>query len=427
MTATSFLVPAAGLVTAPILAQGLGAEGRGILAAALAPSALMLNLATLGLPDSLTFHLARWPSLTRRATAWSSAATIVLGIVSIGVTALLLPLLSSDDAELSRLILIASASTVPALVVGVLRGAAVGRQLWKYIAIERVILTLGRVVLFCALFWTGTLTVFSAVVVNIALPIAAGVVYLVVTRRPPLDRDKPGLESRSMRPVFGYGLRVWWGSVASMTLSRLAPLLMVPLSTAYDLGLYTVATTISDLPLIVALAVQGALFGVGSRDQNASRVTDTARLTTLLAIAGSVAIAVTLPWWLAPLFGSDFAGALGPTILLLASACICVPGLMAAGGLSSFGRPSLRSLGLLVTLVVYLGAFLLLVPHLGVWGAAWTSVIGNVVMSTFMIATASRVMEVPASRFVAITWSDVRRLWDLGMQSTRVVLKRLGR
>ncbi len=427
MTATSFLVPAAGVITAPILAQGLGAEGRGILAAALAPSALMLNLATLGLPDALTYHLARWPSVTRRVTAWASLATILLGVLSVGATALLLPVLSADDSELSRLILIASASTIPALVVGVLRGAAVGRQLWKYIAIERVILTLGRVVLFGALFWTGTLTVFTAVIVNVALPVAAGVVYVVVTRRPPADMDKPGLESTSARPVFAYGLRVWWGSVASMTLSRLAPLIMVPLSTAYDLGLYTVATTISDLPLIVALAVQGALFGVGSRDRNAARVTDTARLTALLAIAGSTAIALTLPWWLVPLFGADFSGALGPTILLLASACLCVPGLMAAGGLSSFGRPELRSAGLLLTLIVYLLAFVLLVPLYGVWGAAWTSVIGNIVMSSFMIAKASRVLEVSPWRFVAITWADVRRTWDLGMQSARVVLRRLGR
>ena len=422
MTASSFLVPAAGVLTQPILAQALGTTGRGELAAALAPALLAVSVATLGLPDALTYYLAKHPRITRTALLWATVLTAALGGVCLLATVVALPFLSTGDAVLGNLILLATALTVPALIVNVLRGAATGRQMWVAVAHERLVNTVLRVVAFITLLLAGKLTVVAAVLVSCLSPVIAGAVYWRLLLRPAADPDEKPLPGNALRLLFAYGNRVWLGSVASMLLARIGQILMAPLSSVEDLGLFSVATTVSDLPLVVALAIAGALFGVNSKERDAATMTLTARLTLLVNIVGCAMLGVTAPWWIVPLFGAEFADALVPTLMLLASAVLCVPGLMAATGLGAWGRPGLRSVGLAITLVVNVGVFVLIVPPLGVIGACWTSIISNVVMTGYMVVVAARVMDVSAWDFLFVGRGDVMRAWsECGRLVTRAL------
>ncbi|WP_375432501.1 oligosaccharide flippase family protein [uncultured Friedmanniella sp.] len=428
MTASSFLVPAGGLLTAPLLARALSTDGRGELAAAIAPAGLMLAAATLGLPDALTYFLAKRPGATRPALAWASLVTVALGLVCLLATFLALSFLSAGDPDLGRLILLATALTVPALVVNVFRGAATGRQMWGAIAVERVIITAIRVLGFGLLFVGGELGVLAGVLVNTVTPIVAGIVYWPLLRRPqeatepaeaagdPADLPDDENDRGTLATIVAFGSKVWLGSVASMVLARASQLLMTPLSSVEDLGLYTVASTVSDLPLIVALAIQGALFGVNSKTRDASQLTGTARLTLLVAFGGCLVLGASLPFWIGPLFGYEFEAATVPTLMLLVSALICIPGLLAGTALSAWGRPGLRSAGLGVTLAANVGSFVLLVPHFGVYGAAWTSIISNVVLATFMVVAARQVVGVPGRDFFLVRRSDVVRAWTEGQR-----------
>lgn len=407
MTASSFLVPAAGVLTQPILAQALGVDGRGELAAAIAPAALVISVATLGLPDALTYYVAKHPSITRRAMLGAGMISVALGLLCLGATVLALPFLSTGDPTLGNLIVFGMAVTVPALLVGVLRGAATGRQMWNAVAVERLVNTLLRIVALVGLFIAGELTVFMAVLVSVVTPLIAGVVYWRLLFRPPHDETEQPLEGGPIRPLVSYGSRVWLGAVASMLLGRLGQILMAPLSSVQDLGLYSVATTIADLPLIVAVAIQGTLFGVNSKTTDAGKLTTTTRLTLFVGFLGCAVLGGTLPLWIGPLFGAEFVAATVPTLMLMLSALLCIPGLMAATGVSAWGRPGLRSLGLGITLVVNLGTFVVLVPLYGVIGGCIVSIISNVVMTTFMVLTASRVMQVPALDFLRVRRSDV--------------------
>jgi O-antigen/teichoic acid export membrane protein len=414
MTLTGFMVPAAGVITAPILARALSTDGRGELAAAISPAALVLAAATLGLPDALTYHVAKRPHVLRPALGWSSLITAGLGVVCVLLTWLLLPFLSAGDAGLGRLILLGAVLTVPALVVGVFRGAAIGAQMWLTVSIERLLNSGLRVVCFGALFLTGHLTLFAAVLVNVVLPIVCGVVYLPMLRRragagpvPTAEHQADEqAENRVLAPLVAFGSRIWFGSVASMLLSRASQLLMLPLSSSADLGLYTVASTISDLPLVVALAIQGALFGVNSKSAEVSQITRTSRVTLLAGAIGCAILGGTLPFWIGALFGPEFRPATLPTIMLLVSAVLCIPGLMAATGLSAWDRPGLRSTGLVITLVVNVGAFVVLVPLWGVYGACWTSILSNVVMTGWMVGMASRVLKVRPWELIGVSWRD---------------------
>ncbi|WP_084130358.1 oligosaccharide flippase family protein [Demequina sp. NBRC 110055] len=407
MTSTSMLVPLGGLVTAPVLAQGLGAAGRGELAAALAPATLMLGVATLGLPEALTFFIAKRPSITRRALGWATLATVGLGAVSVALVWTLLPFLSAGDPDLARLILVATIWNVPALVVAVLRGAATGRQWWGLVAWERIALTVARVGVLFALLLAERLTVETAVLASVIMPVLSGLVYVALLRRPPAGDDHEVDDPRIAAPMFRYGTVVWLGSIASMVIGRLAGLLMLPMAGAEALGLYTVATTIADVPLVVALAVQGTLFGVSSRASDASRVTATSRISLLVGLTGVTVMGASLPWWLGPLFGEEFMAAAWPTVILLTSAVVLVPGLMASSGLAAWGRPALRSAALVASLVVHLATFLLFVPAWGAWGAAWSGIAGTTALTAISVLAGARVLGVSSRAFLVPGRADM--------------------
>ncbi len=411
MTATSMLVPLGGLVTAPVLAHGLGAEGRGEMAAALAPATLILGIATLGLPEALTYFVAKRPSITRRALGWTALATAGAGLLSVVAVWFALPFLTAGDPELGRLVMIASLWNVPALVVGVLRGAATGRQMWAVIAWERIALTVLRVVILAALLLAGRLTVELAVLVSVVLPVVSGLVYMTLLTRPPKDADQPFDDPRIVAPLFRYGVATWHGSIASMAIARLADLLMLPLSDAQSLGLFVVAVTIADVPRVVTFAIQGTLFGVSSHTRDPARVTSTSRLTIIVGTLGCVAIGATLPWWIGPVFGDEFTAATVPTLMLLAGVIIMVPGLMASSGLSAWGRPGLRSAAQFLALGMNLTVFLTLVPILGIYGAAWAGSAGTTAFSVFTVAAAARVMKVRWTDFLIPRRADFVLLW----------------
>jgi O-antigen/teichoic acid export membrane protein len=424
VTASSFLVPAAGVLTQPILARALGVEGRGELALALAAPGLALAVATIGLPEALVYYVAKHPRITRSALLLASLITVGLGVVCLVATYLATPFLSASDPDLGSLIMLGMALTIPSLVVGVFRGAASGRQMWGAVAAERLINTSLRVIGLVLLLIAGELTVLTAVLVSCLSPIVAGAVYFRLLKSPPTDSTEPALDRGLPRLLLFYGGRVWLGAVASMLLARVGSLLMAPLSTVEDLGLYSVATTISDLPLIIASAIAGALHGVNSKFKNSTQVTTAARVTLLVGFAGCAVLGSTLPLWIRPLFGEEFGAAIVPTLLLLLSALICIPGLMAGSGIAAWGRPGRRSVGLGITLVSNVAVFVVLVPAFGVIGACWTSIISNVIMTSFMVVGASRLMSEPVSSFLRVRASDVTLAWREG---TQLVQRGLGR
>jgi len=104
---------------------------------------------------------------------------------------------------------------------------------------------------------------------------------------------------------------------------------------------------------------------------------------------------------------------------------ICIPGVMAATGVAAWGRPGLRSIGLSVTLVTNVVVFVTLVPEFGVVGGCVTSIVGNVVMTTFMVVAASRVMGKRVSDFLLPRASDVALAWNEGRHLVSHALSRL--
>lgn len=422
VTASSLLVPVIGLVTAPILTHSLGVMGRGEAGAAIAPNLLIVGVATLGLPQALTYHVAKRPHLSRRAIATATLFGVLLGAISLVGTIFAAPFLSAGDANLARLMLLGTVLAIPALVVSLMRGAASGRQMWIPVAVERILNSVVRLVALIVLAILGRLDITNAVLVMSVAPVIAGVAYLGLFRRPPPQvdlLDEPPL--KLVPTLLGFGVRVWLGSVATVLIARLSQLLITPLSNVTQLGLYIVAITISDIPYIVTQTVRDVAFGVNSAESDTDRLTSTSRLATLIALLGSVVIGATLPLWIQPVFGAGFGAAVPATWLLLVCSVLAVPGLIAGAGLDSAGRPGIKSVSLVLSLLVNAAGLIALVPQFGAFGAALAGFAGVLLSTVVVLIAAARILRIPASAFLIPRREDVALL----ASTSKAIVRRL--
>jgi O-antigen/teichoic acid export membrane protein len=364
------------LISAPILAQSLGVTGRGEVAAATAPLLLAVNAITLGLPEAITYFTASGKRDPTRVIAKGSLYLTILGLVGSLALWLLAPILAPQESPIFEAMSLSALALTPCLILGGMRAFAAGQGRWTLISAERFFSAAVRLVGFLILVVFDSLTVLSASITIAASSFAGLIIYLCLIGKKPVIQS--GSRLRRKTPLLSFGMRVWLGALTGILLSRLDQVLMIPLSTVYQIGLYAVAVSISEVTLIFNSAVRDVLFSAESVKTNSSRLTRASRVSTLLTLIGAIAVGISSIWLVPLLFGKDFAPSVIVIQILLLGVVLGNPGSVAGAGLSARGRPGLRSIALAIAFVCNLAAVFLLVPGLGAVGAAWATVAGNV-------------------------------------------------
>lgn len=393
------------VVGAPILAQSLGAEQRGIVAGAIAPLILLLGVATLGIPEAATYYIANRSTAPRRVIIRGVMLIALFGTVACVIVILVaLPLAGGND-QLAQLIQLSSLALPLALITLVFRAAAAGLHAWTLIAIERAIFGLVRLGGFITLLVLGHLNALSATLVMAASTFVGALAYTRLLRRRVASTDPDNSNSESL---LRFGTRFWIGSIAGVLLARLDQVLMVPLSTATELGLYAVAVSIAEIPLVVSLAVRDVTFSVEAESSSYGRVTAAARITTAVVLALAVGIiAVSYP--VVPvLFGPEFVGSIPALAILLMGTALGTCGSICGIALAARGRPGLRSVALAFAAVFNAALLIALLPEFGAVGASVATMAGNLLFTIVNVALCARILGTPASSFLGLRRSDLR-------------------
>ncbi|MDJ0378980.1 oligosaccharide flippase family protein [Cryobacterium sp. PH31-L1] len=410
--------PLVALFSGPILAQALGVDGRGAVAAATAPLALVVTVATFGVPEAVTWAIARNPTLARNASNRGMLILVVAGLLAMGGVALSATWLSGGDPTVQQLILVACLAIVPNLLVGVFRGVASATQSWRLVALERIITSSLRLAVLIPFWITGTLTPLVATIAVAAMPVTGLFVYIGRMRSlDPRAFDVPR-EARTAG-LLSYGLRIWVGSLSGILLSRLDQVLMTPFAGTYQLGLYVVAVSVSELPLIINQAVRDVTFVTDAADSVDARLASSARISTMLCAGAALFLGVSMLWWLPFLFGEDFRPALPVAAVLLAAVVLGTPGSIGGSGLSARGRPGLRSTSLLIACLVNIGMLIVLAPLLGAMGAALATLAGNLISSNLNLAFMYRKFGINPLQFYGVRRTDFVTLLEYAKRFTR--------
>ena len=217
-----------------------------------------------------------------------------------------------------------------------------------------------------------------------------------------------------VRPVFVYGFKTYVASIAAQMNLRLDQLLMTSLVSASQLGLYVVAVAISSIlsPLYGALAVV-VIPRVSHTPCLRSGGELTLRYTGMgLAIGIPVATvtALSVPWLLPSLFGTEYSGAILTAQILTIAAVFQGANLVLGNGLRSLGYPDKPAVAESVGLMLTAGLLVVVLPH---WGALGAAAVSLGVYLLVALAQTGFVLRVAALRWQP-EWLSIwlnQRLW----------------
>ncbi|BBX09841.1 polysaccharide biosynthesis C-terminal domain-containing protein [Mycolicibacterium aichiense] len=409
------LPPAAVLITQIMIAQGLGVEGRGEVAAAMAPLTFALALLTIGLPESLTFYVARGAGHLARILGISLGALGISGLTGSFVLVILARPLSGGDPSLAGLIATVSAALVPGLFMMAFRGVALGACSWWLVAAERTVCAFIPLVAVAVLLFAGSLTAYTATLALAFGTFVGAGVYLLspgwwaVVRAPAKQPDSP----EQLPKLHTYAWQSWMGVAGGLVIMRLDQVVMTPLAGVNELGIYVVAVNVTSVALLFNMAVKDVMFAVESGERDAERVGRAARLSTLVtAIVGAV-LAAASPWAIPALFGPGFAPAAPLAAILILASVLGNPGSVAGAALSARGRPGLRSLALAIGMAIYLVPMFLLIKSLGALGAALAMLVVTTAPACLCIYWLHKYYGVPPAEFYRFRMADIRMLFNL--------------
>lgn len=394
----------AGFLTSVIGAHLIGASGLGIVGAAMTVATLGALVSNGGLNIATVYFLGRRPNEASRIVGWVATLGLVASGLAATVTVVAAAALGDRFlGDTSAGVLIASA----ALAAGVLGFELAGGMLLglgergAYIAAQ-VTEALASLVL------TGIiLVVVSQSAAGYLAASAAGYGLGVVVAVGRAAQRAGGLRIGFNRPftsqALAMGLRGQAGNIVQFLNLRLDLLLVPALLSLAPAGVYLVAVRISEVITQLASSAATFLFAhvAAQPDRRATVVTErTVRLTLLVVLAGGIPLALLAEPILRVFFGPEFAGGAGAVrITLLAMLPLSVVRIL-AGDLKGRARPGIVSIAAVLALAVTVGLDLLLIPLLGIEGAALASLCSYTVSAAALVIAYRRVTGASIAGFV---------------------------
>jgi O-antigen/teichoic acid export membrane protein len=361
-----------------LAARYLGPAGRGELAAAFSWVAILSTFAYLGLPQAVTYHVARDPAsantiLTVVLVFWlgQSVAVVTIGQLIVGIV------LGATSSSATGTVWVYMFSVPSLFMIGYLITMAQGLKWFPWKSGLQLVSAAGYP--FCVILtyffrFNNSNTIVAFIVLYQAVIAGIALVWFILR----LSNRTWHFEMQKLRDLLRYGIQSVSGDVSWMANNRLDQFMMSFLVPTIELGHYAVAVTYASILFPISGAFSAVLFPeVASRKGAGSKsiIVRTVAANLVLAIPGTVILALVAPIVIPLLFGSDFYLSIYPSAILLIGTvelgCIYI----FSDALRGLGLPLMRSLAEMMGLCVTILGLLYALPRYGIIGAAWVSVI----------------------------------------------------
>jgi O-antigen/teichoic acid export membrane protein len=399
-----------GIVNGILLARLLGPAGKGEYYILVLVPATAMVLLQLGLPHAFNYYSAR--GQTRGITWRAVAATVLLSAVAAAIVAAIVPVVHDtvlEGAEPS-LIALAFLSLPLALFATFATGIVMGRKAVRWYVGVNIAYPLVSTILLVVLVGGFGLSVTGAIFVYLVANLIQAVGFAVATARVMRAVENPA--PVGTRELSGYGLRFYPSSLAEFFSYRVDAYLLAFLiaNSSEALGYYSMAVGLAEMVFFFPTAVSTLFFphvagaARGDADRQVplvSRVTTlvTAVVAVLLIPAAAVMIALILP---------AFRASMAPLIVLLPGVVALSTANVVVGYLTGIGRPGVASTINLVALAVNIGVNLVMIPILGIVGAAAASLLSYSLTAILVTAAAARASGSPLHQFWIPRGDDAR-------------------
>lgn len=369
----------AGVATGVITARSLGVQGRGELAQTMLWPIILAAAGGLGVAQSMVYHAARGQRPVSLLLYQCYLLALIQSAVLMGAGYFLIPLCpagaSPELVRSARLFL----WLIPLnLVAQPSLAASQGRMRIRQFNWMRLAVNGAYGVGLAGLYAAGAMSVRAAVWALLAANVVATVSSVAYAIR--TFGWEPRVDAGLIRAVLGYGLRIHGGSISPMLNQRLDQMLIALFLTPAQLGLYTVAMTVSTAaePIASAFALVAFPRAAARASEESPQGLDASMALGLASIAAACAcLALAAPHIIGFFFGREFQPAAGPCRLLAAASlfrgCRSLAGAVLNGG----NRPGVASRAEVLCLVFSLALLAVLLPRYGIMGAAAASMLAN--------------------------------------------------
>lgn len=410
--ATSSGIMILGLVNSILLSRWLGPAGRGEVAAAILWPMLLVYLSSMGQIASTLYFAASPNSKLQPIFANAMTLAVIQGAVAsiIGYVALPYLLRSQTAAVVSAgrfYLLVIPISLSTQYGISILQGRMhVSAFNWL-----RMIIPVGYLAGTLTLARVGHLALLNIIILLFCLTVVACLSTFATLLRSDIrpsfrtDRDLG-------KQMLKYGAKVQVGNVSGLANQSLDQVLLAAWLPPVYLGLYVVAVSAASVCLVFSQAVQmvstPGIARCESQSQRAAVLESVFRRYWVFSLLLTVAIALIIPLTLPIVFGVNFKGAIWPAEILLLGGFLIGAKEVLAGGAQALGNPWLGSKAQLMALIVTVGLLYVLLPSMGITGAAIATSAAYGTQLLIVLFGLHRTHAIPASKLFSIKSADLR-------------------
>ncbi len=410
---TTFVAQFLMVASAVQLARELGLDDRGALAAAMIWPTVIGLVATLGLTESLTYHIAREP---KRVGTFVGSGLVLAAAQSAAfalVTAALIPLvLSAQDSDTVTAALVYCLN-VPFLVTGVVfLGALNGLHRYGAFSVLRITIFAAILASQTALFVSDEASLIRLCAAFVACQVLTTLLGAVLVRRAGVRGV--AYDRAEARRIFAYGWRTGTSSAATVVNTRLDQLVISATLAPRQLGLYVVAVNLTSAAGLIGNAIAYAalpnLAAIPEGPRQALVARRLVGLSLFLSAILALPVLVLADQFVEILFGAQYADAAQVARLLALASVLFATARALEAVLRSIGRPLEAGKAELAALGATVAGLAALLPLLGIAGAAITSAIAYAVATAWMARRAAHALDTSALGLVVPDVAGSREL-----------------
>jgi len=411
---TEMLFFISGFVILIIISRVLGPEGKGIYALIVLIPGILLSFGSFGIESANVFLSGKKDNEINDIVSNSIVLAIFLGILIITVFGAVSHFsFFNNFISLNKIPIIylwAAVLLIPFLLfLNFFRNIIRGTERITQYNVSRLLDNLFQLLIICILVFFLDLKMSGAIFSYIGAIILSSLVVLIMVLK--ITSFKFRTNRLLMKKSFSYGLKIYLASIVSFLNYRFDVFLVALFLNPLSVGLYSISVGTAERLFIIPNALATVLFPriVASKSDDANVITaKVSRHTVFIMIITSIAMIFLAGPFVNIFFGSSFSGSVAPLLILLPGVIAFGIGGVLAADLSGRGRPEFAIYSASSCLVVNIILNVILIPKMGINGAALSSSVAYWVDTLVIIFAFLRISKKPLAEFLLIKKKDLK-------------------